>query len=69
MVSPKLECSGVLVSLKYLKDVKAEVTTINNASVRNTKEYKDLDISYEKSIVLPYLVAPKTVSIIIHLSG
>ena len=67
LIQPKLFCGDKLIPLSHLKDVVAEIETVNFAGVKNSREYKDQILSYETDLVLPYMIPPKTRSITISI--
>lgn len=69
IIQPKLLLNANVLSLEHLKDINVAVTAYNQEGIASTEKYNFESISYERDIVLPYLVPQKVKSITVNFSA
>lgn len=69
IIQPKLLLNANVLSLEHLKDINVTVIAQNQEGIASTEKYTFESISYQKDVVLPYLVPQKVKSITVKLTA
>lgn len=69
ILQPRLFLNDVSVSLSLLKEVKVEVTSINELGIPSTQNYENLEASYQQDLVIGFPIPAKVAGISLSISA